>query len=435
MGRMSPTKTAAEDFIDDLGAFVTASPSSFHAAREAARRLEEAGFTELFELDDWPDVTGPFFTVRDGAVIAWLVPDGATPSTGFSILGAHTDSPAPKLKPRPTIANHGYLQVGVELYGGMLVNSWLDRELALAGRLVTVDGSEHLVRTGPAMRIPQLAVHLDRAVTKDGLTLDAQRHMQPLFALGDAGGADVLGLLADAAGLEVADIAGHDVVAIDTQEPRIFGGDREFFASPRLDNLSSTHAGVRAIAELAGQERPDAPIAVVVANDHEEVGSATRSGAAGPFLEDVLVRINAALGGTGADLRRAYGDSVVVSADTGHAVHPNYPERHDPTVRPVLGGGPLLKLNANQRYASDAQGAATWARICEAADVPFQEFVSHNAMPCGSTIGPITATRLGMRTVDVGIPLLSMHSAREMCAVADPVCLFLAAREFLAGTR
>ncbi|WP_058234626.1 M18 family aminopeptidase [Devriesea agamarum] len=428
------SRTAAEAFVTDLGHFVSASPSSFHAAEESARRLEAAGFTRLSETDAWTDLRGEFFVVRDGAIIAWVCPEAADSNSPFHIVGAHTDSPSLKLKPASTIGRDGFTQVGVEVYGGTLLNSWLDRELCLAGRLITRDGTQHLTRTGPMMRVPQLAVHLDRGVNGEGLVLDPQQHMQPVFGLGETTAADVLGILADAAGIDATDVSGYDIVTMDTQPPAIFGADRDFFASPRLDNLSSTHAGLTALIEVSASPRDDAPIAVFVSNDHEEIGSSTRSGAAGPFLEDILVRLHMSLGGDQASLRRAYANSAVISSDAGHSVHPNYPERHDPAVRPVLGGGPLLKINANQRYATDAQGAAMWARICEAAEVPYQEFVSKNTMPCGSTIGPITATRLGMLTVDVGIPLLSMHSVREMCAVVDPLRLELALREFLAGT-
>ena len=214
--------------------------------------------------------------------------------------------------------------------------------------------------------------------------------------------------------------------------------DEEFLASGRLDNLSSVHAEVEALIEVATSPRPPAmdglsPIALMVANDHEEVGSATRSGAAGPFLEDVLVRVHAALGGDESSRRRVLASSMVLSADAGHAAHPNYPERHDPVTRPRLGEGPMLKINAQQRYATDAVGIAAFVGACERAGVPHQHFVSNNAMPCGSTIGPITATRLGMTTIDVGITLLSMHSAREMCATADPLLLQQACVSFLQG--
>lgn len=420
-----PSLSSAADHIQDLGAFVSASPSSFHAVHEAGRRLEDAGFLRLDEREPWEGGPGRFFIIRDGALIAWVVPEGAGPATGFNILGAHTDSPTFKLKPKATTGAHGWLQAGVEVYGGPLLNSWLDRELQLAGRLVMLDGTEHLAATGPVLRFPQLAIHLDRAAN-DGLTLDKQRHMNPVWGLGNASDFDLLAVLAShvsGTSLDPAGIGGYDVVIADTQAPSVFGGNSEFFASGRLDNLSSTHAGLAALiahasAPAVGGAR--APIAVLAAFDHEEIGSNSRSGACGPILEDVLVRISDGLGATVGQRRQALASSFCVSADAGHAVHPNYAERHDPANHPVLNGGPLLKINANQRYATDAPGAALWARLCAESGVPYQEFVSNNAIPCGSTIGPLTATRLGIRTVDVGVPLLSMHSAREMCGVEDP---------------
>lgn len=410
--------TAAHAHIADLGAYVSASPSSFHAAHEAGERLRAAGFTRLHEEDAWEGGPGRFYVIRDGALIAWTTPGTATETTGFHILGAHTDSPSFKLKPKPTTGRHGWLQAGVEIYGGPLLNSWLDRELAFAGRLVTHDGAEHLVHTGPLLRFPQLAIHLDRAVN-EGLKLDKQQHMNPVWGLGDPARADLLQILAVDADLEAADIGGFDVVVADTQEPRVFGADGELFASGRLDNLSSVHAGLTALIHGSRHDAGNAPIAVLAAFDHEEVGSGSRSGASGPFLEDILHRISAGLGADAEQRRRAFAASFCVSSDAGHGIHPNYPERHDPANHPVLGGGPLLKINANQRYTTDAPGAAYWARLCREAHAPYQEFVSNNVMPCGSTIGPLTATRLGIRTVDVGVPLLSMHSARELCSVED----------------
>ncbi|WP_458116068.1 M18 family aminopeptidase [Arthrobacter sp. D2-10] len=421
--------TAAHAHIADLGAYVSASPSSFHAAYEGGARLRTAGFTQLHEGDAWDGGPGRYFVVRDGALIAWVVPSTATETTGFHILGAHTDSPSFKLKPKPTTGRHGWLQAGVEIYGGPLLNSWLDRELALAGRLVTHDGVEHLVHTGPLLRFPQLAIHLDRAVN-DGLKLDKQQHMNPVWGLGDPGRADLLQLLAVDADVEAADVGGFDVVIADTQQPRVFGAEGEFFASGRLDNLSSVHVGLTALIHATKDDAGNAPIAVLAAFDHEEVGSGSRSGASGPFLEDILHRISAGLGASEEQRRRSFAASFCVSADAGHAVHPNYAERHDPANHPVLNGGPLLKINANQRYTTDAPGAAYWARLCRDADAPYQEFVSNNVMPCGSTIGPLTATRLGIRTVDVGVPLLSMHSARELCGVEDPYHLTRVARRF-----
>ncbi|CAH0232317.1 putative M18 family aminopeptidase 2 [Arthrobacter sp. Bi83] len=436
-----PLHTSAADHIRDLGDYVSASPSSFHAVHEAARRLDGAGFTGLDELEPWEAAAGKFYVIRDGALIAWVTPDGAGPTTGFNILGAHTDSPSFKLKPKPTTGRFGWLQAGVEVYGGPLLNSWLDRELQLAGRLVMLDGTQHLTATGPLLRFPQLAIHLDRAVN-EGLALDKQQHMNPVFGLGDPAGEDLLGLLAQrvsgAGTVDPAQIGGYDVVIADTQPAAVFGAKGEFFASGRLDNLSATHAGLMALIALAS--RPGggssttvpAPIAVLAAFDHEEIGSASRSGACGPVLEDVLVRISDGLGASVSQRRQAFAASFCVSADAGHAVHPNYPERHDPVNHPLLNGGPLLKINANQRYATDAAGAALWARLCGEAGVPYQEFVSNNVMPCGSTIGPLTATRLGIRTVDVGVPLLSMHSARELCGVEDPHRLAKVTERFFA---
>lgn len=431
-GAPSPEMTS---YADDLAAFITAAPSSYHAVAEVARRLGAAGFERLEEASAWEpagDVSGARrYVLRDGAVVAWVQPAGAGPTTAYRIVGAHSDSPGFKLKPRPTGAAHGWLQAGVEVYGGPLLNSWLDRELELAGRLVTRDGDEHLVRTGPFLRIPQLAIHLDRQAN-DGLTLDKQRHTAPVFGVGDLTDADLLGHLAGLARVPVPDVAGHDVLTVDSAAPARFGLDGWLLAAARMDNLTSVHAGLRALLAVAG-DAPTEHVSVLAVFDHEELGSQSRSGASGPMLGDVLSRVGATLGASVAQRAQASAASWCVSADAGHAVHPNYPERHDPAVRPVPGGGPLLKLNANQRYATDAHGSALWARACDAAGVPFQEFVSHNTVPCGSTIGPLTATRLGIRVVDVGPPLLSMHSARELAHVGDLAALGAALTSYLSG--
>lgn len=407
----------ARNHIDDLAAFVTASPSSYHASAEARNRLEQAGFTPLAEHEEWDLAPGgKYVIVREGSVIAFVLPAAVTATTPFQIVGAHTDSPSFKLKPKPsTTGPGGWWQLGWEIYGGPLVNSWLDRELCLAGRLVTLSGDERLVTTAPIARIPQLAIHLDRQVG-DGLKLDKQQHTAPVWGLGEAESADILDVLAREAGVDPNEIGGMDIVAADTQPPRTFGAGDALFASGRLDNLLSTHAGLVAISTAA----PVEAIAMFAAFDHEEVGSASRSGAAGPFHEEVLSRILSAFGASLDDRARSFAGSLHVSSDVGHAVHPNYSDRHDPANHPVAGGGPILKINANQRYATDAHGAAAWQAACRTADVPTQEFVSNNAMPCGSTIGPISATRLGIRTVDVGVPILSMHSARELTTVVDP---------------
>ncbi len=478
---MSALLPDRDGYISAFAEYVSASPSSYHAARAAARLLSEAGFTEYAEADGWEPLAsgGRGFVVRDGAIIAWRAGDEVSPVSPVRVLGAHTDSPGFVLKPQPDFTADGWAQAGVEVYGGPLINSWLDRDLGLAGRIVTRAGDEHLVCTDAVARIPQLAIHLDREANS-GLTLDRQRHVQPILGLNASGilgegrriharsvgsvrdstldggvgaGADggvqtadarggaisVLRLLATAiegaAGREVqdagvADIAGVDVRLYDTQPPARIGALGDLFASPRLDNLSSTFAGIVALIET---EPAAGTIAVLAAFDHEELGSESRSGACGPFLADVISRLQAGLGATAEDAARGLARSWCLSADAGHSVHPNYPEKHDPRVRPLAGSGPMLKVNGNQRYASDAHGAALWQRACDAAGVPTQQFVSNNTVPCGSTIGPLTATRIGIRTVDVGVPLLSMHSARELAHVDDLHGLARATGAFFGG--
>ena len=408
-----------DGYIDFLAGYVSASPSSFHAVEAAGYALRSAGADEHDETAEWPAITdGSFgFVIRDGALVAWRAGTDITPTSPVRILGSHTDSPGFVVKPDPEFTTGAWLQAGVEIYGGPLLNSWLDRDLEFAGRVVTTGGVQHLVRTSAIARIPQLAIHLDREVNS-GLKLDRQRHVQPVLGVtGDEVSADRLRLLlAESAGIGTGDIAGLDVRLNDTQAPTRIGVDGELFASGRLDNLSSVAAGLVA---LLGAEPADGTIAMLAAFDHEELGSESRSGASGPFLEEVLGRLRAGLGANADAAARALAGSWCLSADAGHSVHPNYPEKHDPNVRPMAGRGPMLKINANQRYASDAHGTALWRRACDNAGVATQDFVSNNAIPCGSTIGPLTATRIGIRTVDVGVPLLSMHSARELAHVDD----------------
>lgn len=426
-----PVTSDALAHAEDLADFVAASPSSYHAAAEVARRLEDAGYTRLQEERAW-EVTpgGRYVVVRDGAAIAWSVPTDASATTPAHILGAHTDSPGFKLKPQPTTGGRGWLQAAVEVYGGPLLSSWLDRELRLAGRLALADGRVVLADTGALLRLPQLAIHLDREANT-GLVLDKQFQTQPVWGLGDPTQEDILAELAGSAGVSTSDIRGYDVVIADTARGAVFGKDDAFFASGRLDDLASVHAGLVALETLGTPST--GPIAVLAAFDHEELGSNSRSGAGGPLLEDILGRVYDALGADASERRRALSTSWCLSSDVGHSVHPNYVHKHDPVVQPVLGSGPILKLNANQRYATDAVGSAAWRGWCEAADVVTQEFVSNNNVPCGSTIGPITATRLGIRTVDVGIPILSMHSARELAGVSDLYDLARVAGAFFAG--
>jgi aspartyl aminopeptidase len=415
-------------YIDGISAFIAAAPSSYHAVNTMAGLLERAGFLEEKERAAWSPAVASAgrFVRRDGALIAWIAGDEVGPDAPVRVFGAHSDSPTFKLKPGPGRTAEGWAQAGVEVYGGPLLNSWLDRDLCLAGRLVTQDGTEYLAQTGAVARIPQLAIHLDRGVNS-GLELDKQKHTQPVLGLGNI---DPVGLLATAAGIDRGEIAGWDVFLADTQPPARIGAADELLASGRLDNLSSVYAGLVALSVAVPAPGTIAMLAVF---DHEELGSESRSGASGPFLEEVLARLQFGLGARPDDAARARAASWCLSADAGHAVHPNYPERHDPVVRPQAGAGPILKINANQRYASDAHGAALWSRVCAAAGVPVQEFVSSNQMPCGTTIGPLTATRIGIRTVDVGVPLLSMHSARELAHVEDLHSLARAATAFFEG--
>lgn len=290
-----PAAPEARAHAADLAAFVAAAPSSFHAAAAVADRLERAGFTRLEEGAGWPAPTGGrFVVVRDGAAIAWVVPPTATATTGVRIFGAHSDSPGFKLKPKPTTGRLGWLQAGVEIYGGPLLNSWLDRELRLSGRLVLDDGTSVLAATGPLLRLPQLAIHLDRDAN-DHLALDKQSQTQPVWGLGEAESADILGELAREAGVDAARIRGYDVVTADSAPGATFGRDDVFFASGRLDDLASVHAGVVALERAADGHDAD-HIAMLAVFDHEEVGSGTRSGAAGPFLADVLERLWLSLG-------------------------------------------------------------------------------------------------------------------------------------------
>ncbi|MDT9698585.1 M18 family aminopeptidase [Streptomyces sp. P17] len=418
---------------DDLMTFLAASPSPYHAVANTAERLEKAGFRQVAETDAWDGTSGGRYVVRGGAIVAWYVPEGAAPHTPFRIVGAHTDSPNLRVKPLPDSGAHGWRQVAVEIYGGPLLNSWLDRDLGLAGRLTLRDGSTRLVNIDrPLLRVPQLAIHLDRAVSSEGLKLDKQRHLQPVWGLGhDVRDGDLIAFLEEESGLASGEVTGWDLMVHSVEPPAYLGRDRELLAGPRMDNLLSVHAAVAALTAASGGDLPYIP--VLAAFDHEENGSQSDTGADGPLLGGVLERSVFARGGSYEDRARAFAGTVCLSSDTGHAVHPNYAERHDPTHHPRINGGPILKVNVNNRYATDGSGRAVFAAACERADVPFQSFVSNNSMPCGTTIGPITAARHGIRTVDIGVAILSMHSARELCGADDPFLLANTLVAFLEG--
>jgi aspartyl aminopeptidase len=417
---------------DDLISYLAASPSPYHAVASAAARLEKAGFRQVSEVEAWDGRSGGRFVVRSGALIAWYVPEGAGPETPFRIVGTHTDSPNLRVKPLPDTGSEGWRQIAVEIYGGVPLNTWLDRDLGISGRLALRDGTTALVHLDePLLRVPQLAIHLDRQVN-DGLKLDRQRHLTPVWGLGRPSDGDLIAHVAQQSGLDAADVTGWDLMVHDVQPPSYLGRDRELLAAPRLDNLLSVHAGVAALSAVANDTAVSS-IPVLAAFDHEESGSESDTGAQGPLLGNVLTRSVHARGGSPEDRARALACTVCLSCDMGHAVHPNYSERHEPGHHPVPNGGPMLKVNVNQRYATDGVGRAIFTAACERAGVPWQTFVSNNAVPCGTTIGPITAARLGVTTVDCGVAALSMHSARELCGADDPFLLASAIKGFLEG--
>lgn len=430
---------------EDLLRFISAAPSPYLAAAEVAERLVAAGFDEVGSDTPWQrDGEGQVrqVLVRDGAVAAWHIPTRARGDWPLRIVGAHTDSPALKIKPRPDWGSEGWRQVACEVYGGALLNSWLDRDLGLAGRIVTAEGATHTIHVDrPLLRVPQLAIHLDRGVTDNGLVLNKQQHLTPVWGLGPVREGALAEFVSAEAGVCASEVVAWDLVLFDVQAPTMLGLDDEFVSASRLDNLCSTHIGCSALAAVAGdsqsgqarKERGAETIRVFIANDHEEVGSASATGAAGPLLEEVVNRIHTLVDATPQERFRSLSASVCLSMDMAHAVHPNYPERHEPCHRPHLNQGPVLKINANQRYATEGRGIAAWEAACRAVGVKSQVFVSRNDMPCGSTIGPLTATRLGITTVDVGCPQLSMHSAREMCGADDPPAMARVAVAFYMG--
>lgn len=413
----------------DLLEFIAASPSPYHAVATAATVLDAAGFARLEETEAWPDAGGGAYVARGGALMAWFVPPGTEPATPLRIVGAHTDSPNLRVKPHPDTGSNGWRQVAVEVYGGALVNSWLDRDLGLSGRLVLAGGDVVLVRIDrPLLRVAQLAIHLDRDVNDRGLVLDRQQHLTPLWGLGRPRDGEVVEVVAEAAGVAAADVAAFDLMLHDLTPPTRLGVDDELIAAPRLDNLCSSWAAVTALVAAAAGEGPSRPV-VAALFDHEEVGSQSATGAAGPLLATVIDRV----AGTGEARHRALAGSMCVSADMAHAIHPNYPERHEPGHAPRPNAGPVVKVNANQRYATDGVTMAAFTSACAKAGVPWQVFVSRNNQPCGSTIGPITATQLGIGTVDVGCAQLSMHSARELCGARDPELFVAALGAFYTG--
>lgn len=410
------TDRSAQELID----FVDASPSPFHVVQTAAGLLETAGFRRVEESNAFATSPGRYSLVRGGSLVAWSTAGRPWPVTSFRVVGAHTDSPNLRVKPNPDLARAGAQLLGVEVYGNPLLSSWLDRDLGLSGR-VAVRGTAGVelrlfLADEPLLRVASLAIHLDRS-QNESLALNPQQHLAPIWALaGDSGG--FTGWLAARLDVPVGDVLAWDVMTHVAQPSRRWGRDQELVAAPRLDNQLTCWAGVRALLSAAEVQGPHVPVLVLF--DHEEAGSVSERGAQSTLLPSVLERIVLASGGGREEYWRALATSVVASGDVAHATHPNYADRHEPQHLVALDGGPVLKVNARLRYATDSPGAATFTVACEQAGVPMQRFVVRSDLPSGSTVGPVTAALTGATTVDFGAPVLSMHSCREMCAAVEP---------------
>jgi aspartyl aminopeptidase len=429
----------------DLLTFIDSSPTPYHAVDVTARRLEAAGFNKLDPATSWKLASGArhYVTRGDGSIAAFIVGQANPSEAGFRIIGAHTDSPNLRLRPNPQNSKGDYGQLDVEPYGGLLLHTWLDRDLSVAGRVAITDseapGGFHMTLIDlkePLLRIPSLAIHLSPGLREDGLKLNAESHSSPLFTMkdGPAFMSVVATALSEAEGSTVTEdqILAFDLMTYDTQPSALSGPNKEFIHAPRLDNLASCHAALVALIAAAEEKTADFT-RLVVFYDHEEVGSHSASGAAGPFLPDLCAAIVSGTGGSSDELRHAVLHSTMLSVDMAHAVHPNYGAVHTGNHRPLLGAGPVIKSNPNQAYATAAPGAALVAACCRRADVVPQHFVARADMGCGSTIGPISATRLGIETVDLGNPMLSMHSCREMAASADVEPMIRILREYFLG--
>ena len=417
----------SDKLIANLCAQLDASPTSHHVAKFVAKELIAAGFTDCSNSKNIQSKNTNGFVSRAGSIIAWRC--GSAKLDRFQIVGAHTDSPGLRIKPRPNESRFGWHTLQVEIYGGPLLNSWLDRDLGIAGHVVLRNGTTKLfIERKPIARISQLAIHLDRDINERGLVLDRHQHLSPAWATGKKS-PDFLPWVAKHLKVRSTEIVSIDAQLFDVTPAQIIGVDDSLLASGRLDNQASCWA---AISALVNTPKPKATN-VVALFDHEEVGSESTTGAAGPLLEHMLERIAHSIGKSRQDYLAMLPGSSCLSCDNAHAVHPNYPERHDPKHAPFINRGVALKSNSNQRYATSASSAVAFLSACTAAKANHQLFVSRNSMPCGSTIGPITATRLGIDTVDIGVPQLSMHSAREVCGVHDALDLPRIAGEFLRG--
>ncbi|MDD5297397.1 MAG: M18 family aminopeptidase [Rhodocyclaceae bacterium] len=408
--------------VSDLIEFIAASPSPWHAADTTARRLLARGFVRIEETERWKLVAGGrYFVMRGGSsLIAFVLGSQPLAETGFTLVGAHTDSPGLRLKPRAAHASEGVLRLGVEVYGGPILATFTDRDLGLAGRVSvrTASGQEtrllHFDR--PLVRLPNLAIHMNREVNEKGLKLDKQTELPLILGIAGEGAeptARFLALLAERLGVDAADILSWDLAVCDTQQGSLWGAADEFIAAPQLDNLASCHAALTAL--LAANDPQATCLAAFF--DHEEVGSESATGAGGSFVSDTLARIASGLDEE--DRRRALARSFFISADMAHAWHPNFPAAYEPQHKVMMNGGPVIKKNANQRYTTGADTAARFLGLCEKAGVPCQQYAHRTDLGCGSTIGPMVAARLGIPAVDVGSPLWAMHSLRESAGVQD----------------
>ena len=409
--------------------FLENSPTSFHAVENMAARLRGEGFEELKEADCWSiEAGGRYFVTRNmSSLIAFRVP--GKDFTGFQIISSHSDSPTFKIKENPEMKVEGhYVKLNVEKYGGMLCAPWFDRPLSIAGRLVvrTADGLQtKLVNVDrDLVMIPNLAIHMNRQVN-DGYAYNAQSDMLPLYG-GEAAAGTLMKTIAQSAGVAEEDILGHDLYLYNRMKGSVWGAGEEFFSCGRIDDLQCAFGSLEGF--LAGGNAHSVSVHAVL--DNEEVGSTTKQGAASTFLLDTLKRLNTALGRTEEQYLTALASSFMVSADNAHGVHPNYTDKADPTNRPYVNGGIVIKFNANQKYTTDAVSAAVFRSVCEKAGVPVQTFTNRSDMAGGSTLGNISNTHVALNTVDIGLPELAMHSPYETGGVLDTEYLIRAAKEF-----
>jgi len=414
---------AAHALAHDLLAFIDASPSPWHAVRTCEERLQAAGFSPLLETERWAlQPGGRHYVVRGGSsIIAFVVGAQSPAEAGLRLIGAHTDSPGLRIKPKPAEQVAGMVRLGVEVYGGPILATFADRDLSLAGRVnvKSAGGYEsRLVRfNDPLLRLPNLAIHMNREVNESGLKFNKQTELPLLLGAADDSAAESRFRQPIASALDVApdDLLTWELNAYDTQKGTLWGVDREFIADSQLDNLASCHAALNALLATSNP----AATALCAFFDHEEIGSESAAGAAGSFLHDVVTRLAAGAGLDAEEQRRMLARSFFISADMAHAWHPNFPAAYEPCHHALVNAGPVIKSNANQRYSTTADTAARFMAICAKAGVPCQQYAHRTDLGCGSTIGPIVAARLGIASVDVGSPMWAMHSIRESAGVLD----------------